>query len=66
MKPNREGWIGTSNWMELVVRADAFEVSCPLRLFRAVLGLEYYFNAQETTIRVIRAPSGLLKRARSW
>ncbi len=62
MTPNREWWTGTSSWMELVVRVDAFEVLCPLRLVRVVLGLEYYFKARETTIRVTRAPSGILKR----
>lgn len=62
MTPNREWWTGTSSWMELVVRVDAFEVSCPLRPVRVVLGLEYYFKARETTIRVTKAPSGILKR----
>ena len=26
MTPSREWWTGTSSWMELVVRADGFEV----------------------------------------
>lgn len=56
------GWTRPYGLMELVVRADAFEVSCPLRPVGVVLGLEYYFRAHETTIQVSRVPSAVYKR----
>jgi hypothetical protein len=45
----------------LIVRAEAFEISCIIPPIRVVLGLEYYFRARETTIEVTRLP-GIPKR----
>lgn len=45
----------------LIVRADAFEISCAISPIRVVLGLEYYFRARETTIEVSWLP-GIPKR----
>jgi hypothetical protein len=45
----------------LIVRADAFEISCIISPIRAILGLEYYFRARETMIEVSRLP-GIPKR----
>jgi hypothetical protein len=57
----RGWWTGPYGEIYLIVREDAFEISCGISPIRVVLGLEYYFRARETTIEVSRLP-GIIKR----
>lgn len=56
------GWrTGPYGLIELIVRADGFEISSAIPPVRVALGLEYYFRARDTTIEVSRLPSGIYK-----
>jgi hypothetical protein len=45
---------GFTNQLQLIARGDAFEISSAIPLVRAVLGVEYYFRAHETTVELYR------------
>ena len=45
---------GFTNQLQLVVRGDAIEISSAIALVRAILGLEYYFRAHETSVELYR------------
>jgi hypothetical protein len=55
-KKSQEWFTAMYREIYLIVRADAFEISCIIPPIRVVLGLEYYFRARETTIEVSRLP----------
>jgi hypothetical protein len=57
------GWrTGPHGEIDLIVRSDAFEVSCSIAPARVLMGLEYYFKASETTLQVCQIPFGFSKR----
>jgi hypothetical protein len=60
-KKSREWLRAMYGEIYLIVRTDAFEISCIISPIRVVLGLQYYFRAGETTIEVSRLP-GIPKR----
>jgi hypothetical protein len=67
--PVRPWWLygaedGISN-MELIVRGDMFKVG---NVLSALLGMEYYFRAWETTVEVSRDPLGIygIDGKREW
>jgi hypothetical protein len=53
-EPGSDAGTPISRPVELVVRGDAFEVSSTVALGRAVLGLEYFFRACETSVELNR------------
>jgi hypothetical protein len=54
-------WLALNSVMALYVRGDAIEISSTILPFRAIMGVEYYFKASETTIEVSQEPSALSK-----
>jgi hypothetical protein len=54
-------WIDQNGPMSVIVHGDAFEVSCTLAALRAAFGMEYYFEARETTVGVSRLRSPIYR-----
>jgi hypothetical protein len=63
------GWMYGAGYgirnVELIVRGDMFQVG---NVFSAIMGVEYYFRAWETTIEVSRNPLGIygIDGKREW
>jgi len=54
LSPGSDFEVPISNQVELIVRADAFEVSSASSFGRVVMGLEYFFRARETSVELNR------------
>ena len=50
-------WTSLNAPMALYVRGDALEISSTFTPFRVTMGLEYYFKANETSIKMNQSPS---------
>jgi hypothetical protein len=54
LQPGRDFEVPIISPVELIVRGDAFEVSSTLSFGRALMGLEYFFRAGETSVELNR------------
>ncbi len=54
LQPDSDSGVPVSSPVELIVRGDAFEISSARSLGRAVMGLEYFFRARETSVELNR------------
>jgi hypothetical protein len=50
-------WLGLNSAMALYVRGDSFDISSTNLPIRVLMGMEYYFRANETSIETSHAPS---------
>jgi hypothetical protein len=57
-------WLALNSSMALYVRGDSFDISSTNLPVRVVMGMEYYFKTNETSIETSHAPSG--NSALSW
>jgi hypothetical protein len=57
LQPGRDFAVPMSSPVDLIVRGDAFEVSSGNPFGRAVMGLEYFFRASETSVELNRPVS---------
>ena len=54
LQPDSDFDVPVSSPVELIARGDAFEISSARSLGRAVMGLEYFFRARETSVELNR------------
>lgn len=60
----RPEWLPLRSSMALCVRGDSFDISSTILPIRVVMGMEYYFKANEASVETSRNPSR--NSAMSW